>query len=287
MEIVNTSKDTLKSTHSIKGNVKMLGFKIRTIRTIGILLLGFTLLLIWKLVYHIGCYTMVLPIVIGIIIMLSVRESFIKSKACVADCYFKDKSFFDTLMRGRIFVNILSLIVSLVLSLTLMLYLTISSLNELVFLFFDIFIIYILYIWLINSTKNSLNDKIRYSIIKDWVVSINSFLFLLVLIYIKLNSYVPSYIENSLTQSIENASILMHSSCNVVDYLVKVNIEKEAMSWWLMLNINHNIDNENYRLISWIIFLLNGGLSMFAYSRFMIQLLDFSYRMKKGDKNEK
>ena len=265
----------------------MLDFRIHILRNIGFLVLGFGLLLVWKFVYELGCYTLLLPLIIGVIIMLGVRESFVKKKECVADCYFKDKSFFDMLIRGKFFINILSFLISLLLSLTLILYLTVVSLNVLMFLFFDMFIIYVLYFWLINNTKNSLNDKIRYSIIKDWVVFINSVLFLFVLIYLQLNAYVPVYIENSLTQSIVNASATVTSSCEAVNYLLKANIEKEAISWWLMLSLDSNLDNENYRLIFWVIFLVNGGLSMFAYSRFMVQILDFSYQMDRGANAEK
>ena len=257
------------------------------IRDLGFLFFGFMLLLVWRFVYESACYTIVLPLIIGVIIALSIRESFLKKKECTAECYFKDKSFLNTLVRGKLFVNIFSFMVSLIFSLTLILYLTIASLEVLVFLFFDIFIIYILYLWLVNSTKNSLNAKIRYSIIKDWVVVINSFLFLFVLIYIQLNAYVPTYIDGSLSQSIANASTTMASSCDFINYLVKLNIEKEAIAWWFMLNINTNINNEDYRLIFWVIFLVNGGLSTFAYSRFMVQIVDFSYKMDRGDGNAK
>jgi len=264
----------------------MLNFKINTLKNIGFLSLGLLLLLVWRLLYQAECYTLLIPLFIGTIITLSIRESYVKKKECIANCYFKEKSFFDTLIRGRFFINIISFIMALILTLSLILYLTLASVDLLLFLFVDMFLLYILYIWLINSTKNSLNHHIRYAIIKDWVVTINSFLSLLVLIYIQLNAYIPSYLEASLTQTITNASSTIASSCETINYLVKANIEKEAIGWWFMLNIDSNLENDNYRLLSWVLFLINGGLSMFAYSRFMVQILDFSYQRNKETNKE-
>ncbi|NWF66454.1 MAG: hypothetical protein HXX81_03185, partial [Campylobacterales bacterium] len=90
----------------------------------------------------------------------------------------------------------------------------------------------------------------KYSVIKEWIVSINSLFLLFVLIFIQLNSSIPTYIDSSLTVTVANTSKIIYSDCEIVNYLLKLNIEKEFIIWWLMLNIDTNFDN-NYKPLIW------------------------------------
>lgn len=245
-------------------------------------LVGFLLLILWSQIYSLGCYILIIAIVIGIIISFNVFELSFKRRYCTATCYFKEDSFVFRFFTRKIFLSIFSFIVSLILTLSLLLNVIKFNIQDIILYGFDIVILYYLYIFLLNRLNTSFNENMMYPMIKSWATYINLFIMVIILLTIQFNSVPPEYISVYLGDTIDNASKTIASKCDFINYLAKLNIEVEAIQWWFMLKTNNMIKNENFQLIAWIIFLINNSLVVIAFSKYTLQIIDFINR-KKGD----
>jgi hypothetical protein len=90
--------------------------------------------------------------------------------------------------------------------------------------------------------------------------------------------------DASLQKTLTSALTVFSSECAITNFLLMLNTQKDAFSWWTMLNINNHIHDQNLRYITWLAFLLTNGLATFAFSRYTLQLLGL-VRMF-GDKND-
>jgi len=106
----------------------------------------------------------------------------------------------------------------------------------------------------------------------------------LIILVIQLNSNIPSFVNYSLSDTIINASSLVVSECNCTNYFIKINAEVNAFKWWLMINANHIITDKNFRWVAWIIFLLTNGISILGFSKYILQLFDFTRKLTNAEK---
>ena len=238
-------------------------------------LVGFLLLVLWSQIYSLGCYISVIAIVVGIVISFNVFELSFKRKYCTATCYFKEDSFIFSFVTKKLFLSIFSFIISLILSLSLLLNVIKFDMQDMILYGFDVIILYYLYVFLLNKLDTSFNENMKYPIIKSWATYVNVFIMVIILLIIQFYSVLPEYISINLVDTIDNASKTIVSECDFINYLAKLNIEVEAIQWWFMLKTNNMIENENFQLIAWIIFLINNSLVVIAFSKYILQIINF------------
>ena len=240
-------------------------------------LIGFLFLLLWSKIYSLGCYIALIAIVVGIIISYNIFELSFKRRYCTATCYFKENTLMFNLFRKKIFLSIFSFIISLILSLSLLLNVIKFDIQDIILYGLDVVILYFIYIFVLNKFSTSLNDNMKYPVIKSWSSYINMFIMIVLLLIVQFNSVPPEYISISLGETINNASKTIASSCDFINYLAKLNIEVEAIQWWFMLKTN-NMTDGNFQLLAWIIFLINNSLVVVAFSKYILQIIDFIHR---------
>ena len=244
--------------------------------------LGFLLLLAWYFSFHISCISIIIPIFIASLIFKANFELANSKKICFANCYFKKNSFFYKILTKKIIIIIISIINSLFLTSILVLNLVTFTYIDFAILLFDIFIIITLYKILINNS--SLKDNIQSPIIKNIVATINSIFFIIIFFIINIYQTPPEYINNDLLKTIHLASSQVYSQCIFIDSITRLTNEIVALKWWFILDLSTNMNNKYYaKEIMWIIFMLGSYIMLFAFTRYILEILDLS---KKVFRNE-
>jgi len=247
-------------------------------------LTGFLVILAWKSVHTESCLVLAFPITIIIIISMSVIEFSAKKKECLAQFYFIESSLLYRLYNSKKILFIKSLLLSVLLGTSLMIAVVFWDIKIIQILFFDIFILYWIYAKTLNILAGSIKKMMKYVIAKDISVSINTFLLIVSILIVEIYSPIPIYVDISLKTTLISAYNIFSSECTVINFLLKLNAEKDAFSWWAMLNVDNHINDKNLKILAWTTFLLSNSLAAYAYSRYMIQLIDL-FRLF-GDENE-
>lgn len=239
------------------------------------LVLSVSLLLVWRSAYSYSCFVLLIPVIVSIIITYGVAEDSIKRRECISNCYFKEKSWLYGFYRSKIFQRLVAFVISLILSITLLAFIVTTSWTVTIIFVVDSIVIYLLYIRFDELFGNTINDNMRPTVIKKAVIGSNAFALIVILALIQYNGYVPSYVNASLNNTIHDASSTVFSQCNIVNVLVKGYVELESFGWWTIIAYSKMEDNSNLKIVVWMLFLLNGSLSVWAYSRYITQIIDF------------
>ena len=77
--------------------------------------------------------------------------------------------------------------------------------------------------------------------------------------------------------AIDKASADKMSSCAIIDVPARLQAEKEAVLWWMMIRGSQYLGpGSTLSWVAWLGFLLNGALGAWAYARLCAQLADFA-----------
>ena len=92
----------------------------------------------------------------------------------------------------------------------------------------------------------------------------------------------PSYIQNDLVQTIHTASNQVYSNCDFIDWISRVSNEIVAIKWWIMLKATIQSDNMYLKYIMWIVYLMGSYLMLFAFARFIAEILHITRNQTNG-----
>ena len=198
-----------------------------------------------------------------------------KKRDCLVRSYFFEDSFAFQFFSSKNIAFVKLLLIAIFLGSSLVISIISWGFSIMVVLFIDIFILYWLYFGLLKLLSTSVKEPVKYVITKDLSVFINTFILVIAILIIEYYSPIPTYLSDSLKSTLDLAYDSYTSECKLTHFLLKLNIEKEAASWWTMLYANQQIENQNLKLLAWVVFLLSHGLVAYAYSRYIIQLIDF------------
>ena len=246
--------------------------------------MGYFLLIIWHKAYSTGCLSLLIPLIVGLIISIDVFKSNMQKRCCIANYYFNESSMLYRFLTRSILVSILSIVFSIIISICFLLSITLFNFLDFIIFAIDIFLIYFIYKYLFKKFSNTLKVNVKYTVIKNWSTHINILLMVIIFIIIQLNSSIPSFVNHSLTETITNASNSVVSECDCTNYFVKINAEFNAFKWWLMIYANNIIADKNLRWVAWIFFLLTNGISILGFSKYILQLIDFTGRLTYEEK---
>ena len=243
---------------------------------------GPALVLGWSLAYPIGCWSLALPAVAVFVMMLAGRDRMSWRRRCLADCLFIEGSPLHRLLRSRVLISIAALLVAMVLTSVLMMTIPRWDFSILAIVALDALAITALYLWLHGMSAGLLrvNRAGRTLFARVWTVRLNVLLMLPVLVLVQLQQPPPDYLDDALQlrSTLQAASTSVASECLLVDALVRLGREGEAFAWWVIMKATQAIEQEVLRWVAWLLFLLSGSLSLWAYSSFCAQLVHHAQR---------
>lgn len=234
-------------------------------------ILAFLLLILFNLSVEKSCYSIVIIFIVTMIILKNSYDLYFHKKLCVANCFFNQNSSVYTITTGKTFSLIVSFIVSIVLSMTLMLSIasyTDNFVHQMGILFIDIFILIILYTIFIKN--KIIKNDINHIFITNFTAFVNAILLSIIFMFGSLNEKSPSYIDNDLKITIQNASVKTVTQCESFENLLLISNGIDGMKKWLLLNYQLNFASQNYLLIFLV---LIGNFTMaFAYGRYILAI---------------
>lgn len=243
---------------------------------------GPLLLLTWSALYASSCVVLLIPIFIVAVLTLATREQLRQRRRCVADCYFVSGSLLHRLVSSTKLVTLLSLLVSLGLTTVLLASVPGWGLPVLGLLAMDAVLIALLYFGLLRAASAGLRVRgaFRALFTRRWAVMVNLPLVLLGLLWLQLQQPPPAWLDGALNleATLRAASDSVGSRCPLIDRVVRLNMEKEAFSWWLTLKGSGLIDDSRLRWVAWLLFLLSGTLALWAYSRLCVYLISRAHQ---------
>ena len=251
--------------------------------TIALSLGSFIPLMGWINTYSGSCISLIFPFISVCVICVGVMELSVKKRECLARSYFVEGTFLYKFFNSRQLVFIKSLFLSILLGMSLALSLITWDSGIMYLLFGDIFLLSWIYSKTLSTLTGTIKENVKFVIAKDLAVSINSFFLLILLLLIQFTTPIPEYVDASLQTTLTSALTVFSSECAVTNFLLMLNAQKDAFSWWTMLNIDSHIHDQKLRYITWLAFLLTNGLATYAFSRYTLQLLDLVRVF--GDKN--
>jgi len=228
----------------------------------------------WIESYKINCLMILFPIVVAIVISYSFIELKMHDRLCFRDCFLKDRSIFALMLSSRWFVTIVYIIISLIMTISAMV--ASIDIDEKIWLY--IFTLHILSVIMLQKIFDSLlygsvKGSYRRLIAREWTIHITSIVLMVVTVYVYYNGYEPIYIQSGLRESIISASNSRFSNCLLLDSLLKIEREVDALFWWMITNGSEYIESSLLKFGAWLLFLLFNSLAILGINRFIVQVV--------------
>jgi hypothetical protein len=240
------------------------------VRIIAAAALAFAALVLW--IYSRHCIALVIPAIVIVIITISTREYAVKRRKCLADYHFRKRSILHRVFSSSTLTTVRSFAISAIAGTTLMLNLLTWNSITLAVLALDIVFVAAVFKVALRACEPVTMVGISPIVAKMCASWINTVVIVAVLFLIQLHSSFPDYLDSSLSVTMERALRTVGSHCDLLDPVVKLHHAKEALGWWLMLGGTMQL-NQTSALAAWSLYLLSGSLSIWAYSRYMTQVI--------------
>lgn len=232
----------------------------------------FVILFSWKITYSYHCLALVFPLILLAIIAWSLIEIKKYQKKCFRDCYLKEDSLLARFVISKTITMIFYLLASIAMTMSIM-HSIIDYPKELWgYIGLHAIIIVIIFNLFNKLLINSIHAK--YLPLFSREMTINTMLLLLpVYIYIVFNSYEPIYLRETWRETIEIATNSIYSQCYMVDYILKLKTELDALFWWSVIYTSDNTGNNIFKYSIWIAFIIINGLAILGINRFIVQIV--------------
>lgn len=247
------------------------------------LLSVFLIFFIWRMSYHHGCFTLLLPITVLFVVAHSFIELKMQERFCFRDCYFVEKSSLANLLSSRFFVILFYIILSILMSISVMYAVIDFSMLFWAYLIFQILFATLLFKWFSKILSQTIKKNFLSFFCREWAINISSILLLVVYVYISLQGYAPEYLRETLAETQLVASNTISSSCNVVSYVLKVKMEIDSVFWWSFSSFAEHIDNTFLKSIAWLGFIFMNALAILGVNRFILQIVYYLDRIFRKD----
>jgi len=249
------------------------GRKILFIRAIAALVLSLGVLFAWRYSATQGCLSLVIAVIVVITVTAGELEDAMLRRYCLASCYFQHGSLPDRWLRGRTIAALRSLVLALFASSFLLLGFLVWDMTTIRIVALDALLIVGLMALFRTLSAHLFTDQTTEVVIKAWTVATNTVLVVLVLALIQFWSTSPEYLRHALIEPLNAASPEATSACALIRVLSEAYIGKDAISWSLMTKTSLELENPLILGVAWFVFLLSGALAIWAYSRFVVQIV--------------
>lgn len=249
----------------------------------------FLILMSWNSFYSNSCLALISPVIVLLVISQGYIEANIQERICIKKCFFNENSIIATILTSRILVILIYTILSILMTISLM-HGVIEYGNILwTYLAVHIALVILLYGFLNKVFEQTLKDNYRSIFVREWAFNISALFLVISYIYLEFEyGYLPSYLSDTLSTTIINASNSYESSCKYINYVLKVKIEIDSFFWWMISENSDYFSNEVIKSGIWFGFLFFNSLALLGVSKFIVQtayLLDRLFNLT-GMKNK-
>lgn len=251
-------------------------------------LIGFILLLLWLQASKYWGYSIIIPL---LFLALITRNTYTYAKAkkiCLGKCYFDERSLLYYFWTRKVYIFLVSLFVGLILTSSLVLASFEFTFIDIGIIAVDTFLLVVMYSFL--EKNQTFNEKVKTPIIKNITASISSLLMVLVFFTIAYYQTPPDYLQTDLQSTLKVIENKSYSKCEEIDFLAYISSIIIATKWWLLAKATLMIDNHYLVKILWVLQLLGNYMMMFAYGRFILELITITVtsetKILKDEENE-
>ncbi|WP_158653896.1 hypothetical protein [Helicobacter cetorum] len=242
------------------------------------------LLGLWRLSYQATCFSLVFVLIILGIIAYSYISLKMRERKCFIKCYLNDNSFLAKLLSSKIMVSLVYFIVSIMMTLSVMYSVLEYSFVLWILVILQIFICMLVFQFLNRSLRRVVKQDYLALLSREWGINICSCIFFLIYFYITIYGYEPSYLRDNLNETLEVATNSIGSSCEYIDYFLRLKRELDALSWWGMNLIDARLGS--YRVLGWSIFVALNILSSLGINRVVMQVIYWLDKRWKANENK-
>ena len=234
-------------------------------------LVAFLLLLIWWQASQYWCYSLILPFLFLIMITRNTYTYAKAKKICLGRCYFNEKSLLYFFWTRKTWIFTVAFFIGAVLTASLVLSSFQFTPVDLGMIFADTFVIVSIYSYL--EKNETFNRKVKMPLIKNISSWLNAVLMVTAFFFIAYFQTPPDYLRPDLIATFEVIKERNYSACKPIDAVAYVSSLIVAARWWALMKIT--LMNESYLTeILWMLQLLGNYMMIFAYSRFVLELVD-------------
>jgi uncharacterized membrane protein len=240
---------------------------------IGSIITILSTLYFWKIFYIYNCWVLIFPLFILLVISSSYIQLKLQERRCFRECYFQKNSFLSKMFSSKILVIIFYILLSVMMSVT-TIYSIIDFSDELwIYLIIHIFIVVILYKSLLKIFSKVITDRYLPLFAREWSINISTIFLLGAFVYITLNTYEPSYLSDTLQDTITKASHSIGSQCEYIDTILRIKIELDSTFWWITNKATYFIKDKMLNSIVWIVFIIINSIALLGLNRFIVQIV--------------
>lgn len=240
---------------------------------LGAIIIIYFILIAWSNTYQIGCFSLIIPILITLIIASSYIEIKLKQKECFRNCYFKENTIISRILMSPYLTSMFFVLLSISYTITLM-YDILSFRMEFYFIIgIFIFAVYKIYKFLLNFFSGIVNDKHLQIFAREVTSKISSFILFCVYTVIFINGYEPEYLKSTLEETLTFVTNSISSECSYIDFVLRIKIEIEAHMWFYMKELDNLASDKNVKKLAWIGFIIFNALSILGLNRLIIQVV--------------
>jgi len=241
---------------------------------------------IWLIMYKFDCLALIIPILFILIISYSFIEFKMHKRICIRNCYFQTNSLFYKILSSRMMIIIFSVLASIIMGLSAIS--TVINYAPVIWIYLLVHILLSIIIYKFFSKKfiDIIQPKFRFLLAREWTINITAIIFILVFVYFNFHGYSPSYLDDDLKTTLQNATNSISSQCHYLNMLLKLQIEIESMSWFFIEQTTTNLNNISIKYTIWISFLVWNSFAVLGVNRYIAQiiyLLDKKFNKHKGD----
>jgi len=240
---------------------------------VNIFLAYLTLFLIlgsWLLFYPLTCLSLISFVITLFFISKYGFEYLVLKRGCIANCFFKKGSLIYHLLLGKIFLFVISFILSIFFTFTLLSYLLFWDWGDLLLsagLALALPISYHLFLKFgafKESSKEILATRLS--------VYLNAFIFSILLAILHLHQPPPSYLDYNLPKTLAAASSTISSNCPLIQKGLTVVVQLDALKWWLIIKYSFTVHIFFLKAVVWLLFLLSNSLVVYPFSILFMEL---------------
>ena len=239
------------------------------------LLTLFLLLFSWIIAYDKYCTALLFPLIILFLISYGSIELKMQERICLKKCYFRKDSLIAKIVASRILVTIFSVIVSIMMSVTILSTIIDYSFIWWVYLLFHTILSTLLYKLLLASSASMLQPSYHALFAREWSINLMALVILPIFVYFTLNGYTPLYLDESLEQTIQNASASVSSSCTITQSLLAWMKEIDAALWWLVKSSASSVEPLWLKAGIWLSFIIYNSLALLGINRLILHVIYF------------
>lgn len=256
-------------------------FKIIPYHFTAVLLSILGLYTLWISLYSVACIALIVPLFTLLILSYSYIEYYIKKRDCLRKCFINEKTSLYRIISSSVLIILVFIIISIAMVFSIFTETIFFNVIVWSYLLIHTIILFVLYHYLNYKFNKVLNIKFRDLIVREWVNNIGATLLVPIFIYLFYNSITPSYIAETLIESISNATNSVGSDCFIIDFIIRLKAEFNASLFWLMASTTQAVDDQMKKIVFWIIYILLNGFAALGFNRLLVQIIYLTYQFTK------